>query len=135
MTTPFGPQLIGSTEKTLNALLHGVLGSALTEPEWVTLKLAQQADGRDDLVRTVTDRAHFDDADGLVARLVRRGLVDVTTGRPTEAGTSLVADLQATIDARVMHVFDGLDAAEVDAAARVLNTVLERARVALIPAE
>ena len=32
MSTPFGPQLIGETEKTLNALLHRFLqGTGLTD--------------------------------------------------------------------------------------------------------
>ena len=46
MSTPFGPQLIGETEKTLNALLLRHLdGTGLTEPQWVTLRLADQFDG------------------------------------------------------------------------------------------
>jgi hypothetical protein len=43
MTTPFGPQLIGETEKTLNAILRRLLqGTGLSEPQWVTLRLAGQ---------------------------------------------------------------------------------------------
>ena len=46
MSTPFGPQLIGETEKTLNALLRRYLeASDLTEPQWVTLRLADVFDG------------------------------------------------------------------------------------------
>ena len=42
MTTPFGPQLVGETEKTLTALLRGFLAeTGLTEPQWVTLRVAQ----------------------------------------------------------------------------------------------
>ena len=45
MSTPFGPQLIGETEKTLNALLRRLLqGTGLTEPQWVTLRLANLLD-------------------------------------------------------------------------------------------
>jgi hypothetical protein len=45
MSTSFGPQLIGETEKTLNALLRRFLDSTgLTEPQWVTLRLAGQLD-------------------------------------------------------------------------------------------
>ncbi|MEQ6902113.1 hypothetical protein ABLM29_13410, partial [Nocardioides sp. YIM 152588] len=44
--TAFGPQLIGATEKTLSALLrHELAGSGLTEPEWVTLRLAARHGG------------------------------------------------------------------------------------------
>ena len=35
---PFGPVLLGQTEKTLQALLrHTLTGTGLSEPEWVTL--------------------------------------------------------------------------------------------------
>ena len=46
MSIPFGPQLVGQTEKTLNALLRGFLdGTGLTEPQWVTLRVADLIDG------------------------------------------------------------------------------------------
>jgi len=45
MPTPFGPQLIGETEKTLGALLRRFLeGTGLSEPQWVTLRLADRLD-------------------------------------------------------------------------------------------
>ena len=67
MTTPFGPQLIGETEKTLNALLlrHLRRRRGLTEPQWVTLRVANMLDGtvdHDGLAAAVADRAHFPDA-------------------------------------------------------------------------
>ena len=41
MSTPFGPQLIGETEKTLNAFLGRLLaGTGVTEPQWVILSVA-----------------------------------------------------------------------------------------------
>jgi hypothetical protein len=41
MPAPFGPQLIGETEKTLDALLRQFLeGTGLTESQWVTLRRA-----------------------------------------------------------------------------------------------
>ncbi len=66
MSTTFGPQLIGQTEKTLQAILRRALaGTGLDEPLWVTLRLADQPDGS-----TVRERvaglAHFEDADRLV---------------------------------------------------------------------
>ena len=85
MSTPFGPQLIGETEKTLNALLLRHLdGTGLTEPQWVTLRLSDQFDGTvdtDGLVAVVGDRAHFPDADRLVLELTGRGLLE---RRPTD---------------------------------------------------
>ena len=93
MSTPFGPQLIGETEKTLNALLRRFLeGTGLTEPQWVTLRLADLLDGSvgaDGLAAAVADRAHFADAADLVGELTDRGLLD--DGRLTSAGRELTA--------------------------------------------
>ncbi|MCY1143299.1 hypothetical protein OWR29_35335 [Actinoplanes sp. Pm04-4] len=55
MTIPFGAQLIGRTEKALNALLDQALqGTGLTEPQWVALTLTA--------TRTPTAAATSDDA-------------------------------------------------------------------------
>jgi hypothetical protein len=135
MSTPFGPQLIGETEKTLNALLLRHLdGTGLTEPQWVTLRLSDQFDGAvdtDGLVAVVDDRAHFPDADRLVGELTGRGLL--SDGRPTIAGRELLTAVQAAVATDVASVFGDLATDEVAAATRVLNEVVGRARVALAP--
>src|SRR4029453_16969040 len=99
MPTTFGPQLIGETEKTLNALLRLFLeGTGLTESQWVTLRLADQLDGGVDangLVGAVADRALLSNAPELFSDLPRRGLLD--EGRPTSAGRELTAAIQKTI--------------------------------------
>jgi hypothetical protein len=80
VSIPFGPRLIGETEKTLNALLRHVLtGTDLTEPQWVALQLAGELAGSVDttgLTDAIADRAHFDDAAEIVASLIARGLLD-----------------------------------------------------------
>ena len=133
MTTPFGPRLIGETEKTLNAVLRKVLdGTDLTEAQWVTLRLAELLDGtvdRSGLVAQVLDRAHFDDAAELVDQLAGRGLL--AGGGLTAAGSALVAEVQASIAARTGSVWNDLPADDVAAATRVLNEVVERARLVL----
>jgi hypothetical protein len=133
MSTPFGPQLIGETEKTVNALLRRFLeGTGLTEPQWVTLRLADMLDGSvgaDDLAAAVADRAHFPDAADLVSELTNRGLLD--HGRLTSAGRELTAAVQATIAAETAAIWGDLPADDVEAATRVLNEVLARARVVL----
>jgi hypothetical protein len=130
MSTPFGPRLIGETEKTLNALLHRFLeGTGLTEPQWVTLRLAELLDdsiGTDGLVAAVADRAHFPDAAELVGQLTERGLLD--GGRITSAGRNLTATVQATITTQTAPIWNNLPADDVAAATRVLNEVLTRAR-------
>ncbi len=133
MTTPFGPRLIGETEKTLNAVLRRILdGTDLTESQWVTLRLAELLDGgvdRSGLVAAVQDRAHIDDAAELVEALGERGLL--AGGRLSAAGSTLVAEVRSTIAARTSSVWDGLPVDDVAAATRVLNEVVERARLVL----
>jgi hypothetical protein len=133
MTTPFGAQLIGETEKTLNALLLRHLdGTGLSEPQWVTMRLAQALDGKVDatgLAAEVTDRAHFPDADRTVAELTTRGVLD--DGRLTDEGNELLADLQASIAGDVGAIFTELDGDDTAATERVLNELVERARVRL----
>jgi hypothetical protein len=133
MSTPFGPQLIGETEKTLNALLRRFLeGTGLTEPQWVTLRLADLLDGSadaDGLAAAVADRAQFPDASELVDQLTTRGLLD--DGRLTLAGRELTAAIQDTITTKTAPIWDDLAAKDVAGATRVLNEVVTRARVVL----
>ena len=133
MSTAFGPQLIGETEKALNALLRRFLrDTGLSEPQWVTLRVADLLDGSVDangLAAAVADRAHFTNAADLVAELTNRDLID--DGRLTSAGRELTAAVQATITSETGPIWDSLPAADVAAATRVLNEVVSRARVAL----
>ena len=133
MSTPFGPRLIGETEKTLNALLRRFLeGTGLTEPQWVTLRLADLLDGSvdaDGLAAAVADRAQFLDASELVNELTNRGLL--ADGRLTLAGRELAVAIQDTITTETAPIWDDLPANDVAAATRVLNEVVTRARVAL----
>jgi hypothetical protein len=133
MSTPFGPQLVGETEKTLKALLSRFLeGTGLTEPQWVTLRLADLLDGSveaNSLADAVADRAHFSDAAELVSELTNRGLLD--NGRLTSAGRELTATVRATITTETAAIWDKLPADDVAAATRVLNEVVTRARVLL----
>jgi len=133
MTTPFGPQLIGETEKTLNALLARYLDEPqLTEPQWVTLRVASMLDvtgNVDDLAAAVTDRAHFADAAGIVDELARRGLLD--DGRLSAAGRELLDRLQGEITDDTRAIFGDLASDDMAATERVLNEIVSRARLAL----
>ena len=133
MSTPFGPQLIGETEKTLGALLRRFLeGTGLTESQWVILRLAGQLGGSVDangLVAAVADRAHLSHAAELVSELTRRGLLD--DGRPTPAGREMTATIQATIATTTAPIWDDLPDEDVAAANRVLNEIVSRARAVL----
>jgi hypothetical protein len=133
MSTAFGPQLIGETEKTLNALLDRRLAdTGLSEPQWVTLRLADQLGGTvdaDGLAHAVRDRAHFADADDLVGALSARGLLQ--QGDLTPAGRELLTEVQTALSVETAPIFNDLPADDVAAATRVLNEVVSRARVAL----
>jgi hypothetical protein len=133
MPTPFGPQLIGETEKTLGAILRRSLeGTGLTEPQWVTLRLADMLDGGVDaqgLAAALSDRAQFPNAADLVTELTNRGLLE--NGRLTPAGRSLFATLFSTITTATTPIWDDLPEDDVAAATRVLNEVVTRARAVL----
>lgn len=133
MTTPFGPQLIGETEKTLNALLRRFLQeTGLSEPQWVALRISESLDRCEDddaLARAVADRAHLSDAPGLVRELNQRGLV--LDGRPTGPGRALLTSVKRTIATETAHIWNDLPPDEVASATRVLNEVVSRARATL----
>jgi hypothetical protein len=128
--TAFGPQLIGTTEKTLTALLRHVLaGTGLDETRWVTLRLAgQDLDGAP-LAQVVRERAHRDDAGAAVADLEARGLLDQDALSP--AGRALVDALRTRIADLTGPVWADLDPQDVAATERVLGTVTARARQVL----
>jgi hypothetical protein len=134
MSTPFGAQLIGQTEKTLNALLdRALVGTDLTEPLWVSLRITQQLAGAvdaDGLADSISDRALYDDASGLVAELSARGLVD--GGRLTPAGLELVGRIQERTTALTANLWSDLPEDDLAVAGRVLTTVLERGRAMLV---
>ncbi|HWM74225.1 MAG TPA: MarR family transcriptional regulator [Nocardioides sp.] len=126
MTIAFGPELVGQTEKTLSALLLLTLeGTGLTEPQWVTLRIAEIG-GEGDLPARVFDRARFDDADALVGGLTDRGLL--SDGALTDAGRALISGVRERTTARTGGLWDDLPRDDVAAAERVLNELLERAR-------
>jgi hypothetical protein len=130
MTTPFGPRLIGETEKTLNALLDRFLdGTGLDERQWVTLRLAALFHGSVDaagLAAAVSDRAHFSDAADLVHQLNDRGLLE--NGRLTPVGRELTAAIQGTITNQTAPIWEDLPDDDVAATTRTLNEVVTRAR-------
>ena len=133
MPTTFGPQLIGETEKALNALLRRFLhGTGLSEPQWVTLRLAQTLDGnsdRADLVEALRARAQFADADELVDQLTGSGLL--AGGTPTKSAQELIAGVQARIVTEAAPIWEGHATADVEATTRLLSEVTTRARAVL----
>ena len=135
MTTPFGPQLIGETEKTLNALLLRHLHRRrpeLTEPQWVTFRVATHA-RRHRRPRRTRHRGRrprpLPRRRAARRRPHRRGLLD--DGHLTSEGRELLARLQASIADDASAIFDDLAPDDVATTERVLNELLSRARVVL----
>jgi hypothetical protein len=127
VTTTFGPQLIGETEKTLQAILRRSLtDTGLDERLWVALRVAAQPDGTR-LGDRLADRAQFEDADELVTSLEQRGLV--ANDAPTSDGRALLERVLAKSAALSGPIWDDIE--DADAAARALTEVLARARAAL----
>jgi DNA-binding MarR family transcriptional regulator len=132
---PFGAQLIGRTEKSLDALLTGVLtGSGLSEPEYVALRVCadragtRRADVTAELATAFRQGEHH--AAALIERLSRAGMISSDQTAPvqlTPAGRKLHDRLVAETDAIAGRLWGDLPTDDLAAAARVLSTVLRRA--------
>jgi hypothetical protein len=135
-TPPFGPRLLGETEKTLNAILERHLSAdGLTEQHWITLSIAAMSGdpmGASELAREVASRAKFteDDVRARISELVDAQLLsDCGSSGVTisDAGEQLHARiLGANIDV-TKRLWGDLPAEDLATTARVLATVLERA--------
>ena len=138
-TTPlFSAELLGRTEKTLNAILDQVLaGSGVTEPQWVALTLAVSSGGeigRDVYVGNVAGALRVSDsrASTQIAELAAARLLDLpaSDGAPitvTESGQQLYRRVRAATGEVTQRMWGDLPAADLEAAVRVLRTVLSRA--------
>jgi DNA-binding MarR family transcriptional regulator len=134
---PFGPQLIGQTEKTLNALLvRELTATKLTEPLWVTLSFAVMSGApveRERFAQRLADAIKIDEAQAneRVARLIDAGLLGSSEPElvsVTEAGAELHARIRTRVAEITERLWGDLPDEELSVAGRVLGTVLERAR-------
>lgn len=87
--TPFGAQLIGQTEKTMNAILDRLLAGRVSEPEWVALVLIASS-GSADHDQFTARVAHAlresqETAAARIGQLAARGLVQIAPERPAGA--------------------------------------------------
>ncbi len=124
---PFGPQLIGQTEKALNALLQRVLsGRDLSERQWVTLRLVSQLPDGDDLDAFLADRLHEPHPERFLDPLRDRALIAGSALSPH--GATLVAEVEQQITRLTGPIWAGIDAQEAETAARALQHVQEGVR-------
>jgi DNA-binding MarR family transcriptional regulator len=136
----FGTQIIGQTEKALNAILDRELtGTGLTEPQWVTLTIAVMSGGTVDsvaLVSRVAGALKVSDAQARarIDELTASGLLEANTDRAvsvTETGSRLQGRIRATVTEITQRLWGDLPPDDLRAAGRVLATVLERANTEL----
>jgi DNA-binding MarR family transcriptional regulator len=141
-TPTFSAQVIGQTEKALNAILDRLLiGTGLTEPQWVTLTVTVSGDGtvgRAELVRRMAGflKVSPEDAQARIAELAAAQLLEAPDeeGSPvkaTEAGRALHARIRAATAATTERLWGDLAPADLATSGRVLGTVLERANAEL----
>lgn len=136
-TIPFGPQLIGRTEKALNALLERELsGTGVAERQWVALNLTDGALPSDRLAARISEALRIDAAAAreLLAELIAAGLVHEAAARTIELtgkGRSLQRGIRSATASLTEDLWGDLPDDDRATAARVLNVVLTRAGAAL----
>jgi hypothetical protein len=138
-TTPaFGAQILGQTEKALNAILDRQLaGTGLTEPDWITLTLTAASGGtlgRDQLASRVAGALRVSPAvaqariAGLAdAQLLQTGGGDEPQVALTDAGQQLHGQIRGAVSEITERMWGDLPAGDLVTAGRVLSVVLARA--------
>lgn len=140
-TLEFGTQLIGQTEKTLNAILGRLLaGTDITEPQWVTLTVAVMSGGSVPATQFASRVAGAlkvggDDARTRIDELADAQLIELRQTDEevsvTDAGRELHADIRGQVTEITQRLWGDLSADDLATAGRVLSTVLERANAEL----
>ncbi len=139
-TIPF-QQLIGQTEKTLNAILDRQLAGTVTEPQWIALVLiagSGESVSRDQVTARIAHALKADPsaASNQVDHLVAKGLVrsvpepssDLTL---TAAGHQLLDRIRRRVGDIIQRLWGDLPATEMDVTRGVLATILRRAEAEL----
>jgi DNA-binding MarR family transcriptional regulator len=141
--TPSMPQLIGQTERALEALMRPVLDrNGATFHQWVALAATTSNGGtinRGDLTAYITDALQIDDdtVDAALAELAAAGLLETSTESVValnEAGRKRYDELRTAVGANTVPLFADIADDELAAARRVLTTVAERAAAQLVRA-
>ncbi|WP_433040494.1 hypothetical protein [Dactylosporangium sp. CS-033363] len=132
--TTFDAQLLGRTEKALNAILDRLLaGPGLTEHQWIALTLTVNSGGG-----TIPQALKIGEAEArqLLVGLAGKGLVtldDDGAATATERGVAQWQELRAATLDIMQDLWGDLPAADLDTTGRVLTTILGRANT-LLPA-
>ena len=135
--TAFTPQVLGETEKALNAILYRELDAVgLTEHQWITLRLTVTGGGelsRDHLVGRLAGalKVGTADADARVEELETAGLLRSSEERVavTKAGSHLHAGIRGAVNAITQRLWGDLPASDLEITGQTLTTILERANL------
>jgi hypothetical protein len=144
-TPAFSAQILGETEKTLNAILARQLrGTGLSEPQWVILTLTVASGGtveRDKLVGRVAGVFHVSAAEAYarITELAATQLLEIPDGdgldvKVTDAGQQLHGQIRAAVTQITQRMWGDLPAEDLATTGRVLSTVLARANEELAAA-
>jgi DNA-binding MarR family transcriptional regulator len=139
---PFGTQVIGQAEKTLNAILARQLaGTGLTEPQWITLTLTAASSGsidRSQLAGRLVGALKVSEADAqaritevAAAQLLQAPGDEGSPVRLTDAGQQLFDGIRAAVAQITQRLWGDLPAEDLATAGRVLSIVTARANAEL----
>jgi DNA-binding MarR family transcriptional regulator len=132
----FTPQILGETEKALNAILFRHLDeTGLTEPQWIVLQLSMGAGGeipRERLVSRLAGALKVDaaNAESLVDKMVAEGLwrsAEEGQVAVAEPGAHAHAGVRGEVNEIMQSLWGDLPAADLATTGRTLATILERA--------
>jgi DNA-binding MarR family transcriptional regulator len=135
----FTPQVLGETEKALNAILiRELTASGLTEHHWITLQLTSAGGGtlaHEQLAGRLAGalKREIPYAEERIDELVTAGLLayveDEGDGlvRMTEAGREVHGRIRGTVAEITGRLWGDLPQADLDTTGRTLATILERA--------
>ncbi len=132
----FTPQVLGETEKALNAILYRQLAdTGLTEHQWIALRLtvtAGGAIGRRQLVGRLAGalKVGVENAEARVDELVAAGLLESGDDGQvvvTEAGADVHAQIRGETTEVTRRLWGDLPASDLEITGRTLTTILERA--------
>ena len=141
---PVSTQVIGQTEKALNAILNRLLsGTGVTEPQWVTLVLAASGGepggepvSHDEFAGRVAGVLHISAADARdrIGELAAARLLRAENGAPvqlTEAGRQLVSRIRGQVGQITQRLWGDLPPEDLQIAGRVLGIITARANAEL----
>jgi DNA-binding MarR family transcriptional regulator len=133
----FNPQVLGQTEKALNAILMRLLaGPGLTEHQWITLSLAVAGGGTvdtDELAGRVAGGLKVSprEAQSRIEELVSATLLRFPDGerspvKVTDTGQALFTRIRGEVSRITERLWGDLPADDLETAGRVLATILAR---------